>query len=77
MRAIFQKKSKQIAKYLQIWAKIYKICKYFENGRWLGTIIARNKLLEYVLITPGENNAVIKLKNKVTTRVYGINIFSC
>ena len=29
MRAIFEKK----AKYLKIWAKTYKILKYFKNGQ--------------------------------------------
>ena len=36
MRAIFQKKGKKMAKrakYLKIWAKMYKIWKYFEKGQ--------------------------------------------
>ena len=33
MRAIFQKKGKKRAKYLKIWAKMYKIWKYFEKGQ--------------------------------------------
>ena len=31
MRAIFQKKGEKKAKYLKIWAKMYKILKYFEK----------------------------------------------
>ena len=27
------KKGQKMAKYLKIWAKMYKICKYFEKGR--------------------------------------------
>ena len=33
MHAIFQKKGKKRAKYLKIWAKMYKIWKYFEKGQ--------------------------------------------
>ena len=36
MGAIFQKKGKEMlkrAKYLKIWAKMYKIWKYFEKGQ--------------------------------------------
>ena len=32
MRAIFQKKGKERIKYLKLWAKMYKIWKYFEKG---------------------------------------------
>ena len=46
MRAIFQKKK---AKYLKIWAKMYKIWKHFEKGQphaW----DHRMKQLEYALL---------------------------
>ena len=50
MRAIFQEKGKKgpkKSKIFEIWAKMYKISKYFEKVRfWLCAIIACNKLLE-------------------------------
>ena len=47
IRAIFSEKGQKRAKYLKIWAKMYKIWKYFEKGQ----AIARNKRLIKYKIT--------------------------
>ena len=61
MYVIFQKKGKKKSKkvlkrakkatFLKISAKMYKIWKYFEKGRWSRSIISHNELLEKILIS--------------------------
>ena len=41
------KKGQERAKYLKIWAKIYKLWKYFEKGSLMRATIAHMKQLEY------------------------------
>ena len=48
MHAIFQKKGKR-AKYFKIWAKMYKIRKYFEKGSLICATVPHMKQLEYAL----------------------------
>ena len=58
MHAIFRKRAKQEqkkAKYLKIWAKMYKIWKDFEKEQLMRAGIARLKQLEYALYCSNKN----------------------
>ena len=50
MRAIFQKKAKNRAKYLEISAKMYKFEKIFKKGSLMRATIVCVKQLEYALL---------------------------